>query len=158
MSLSPRPHHPLATPFSVTDILHHPASALDPDFKKTVESIPPLGHAYHHRSPPHPQSAMGSMGGMSAMGAGNPYANYVNQFSHHTPSFPAAQYCNGSDLSAYADPRHSSAGWYGGATDARFSCEYFVYAFLRCFPFKKRKYCYVPCINTSLKMKKTKNI
>ena len=119
MSLSPRPHfagHAHSTPFSVTDILHQ-SSTLDPDYKKTVEgSIPPLSHAY--RSPPH--QTMGSMG-MGAMGA--PYSNYVNQFSHHTTSFPS-QYCNGGDLSAYADPRHSTAtGWYGGASDSRFSCE-----------------------------------
>ncbi|XP_005089197.1 homeobox protein Nkx-2.1 [Aplysia californica] len=130
MSLSPRPHlshHSHTTPFSVTDILHPPpTSALDPDFKKTVEaSIPPLGHSY--RSPQH--QAMGSMG-MGSMGVPvtNPYANYVNQFSHHTSSFPgAAQYCNGGDLSAYADPtgRHSSAGWYGGAADSRFSLSRF---------------------------------
>ncbi|CAG5119475.1 unnamed protein product, partial [Candidula unifasciata] len=125
MSLSPRPshfsHHSHSTPFSVTDILHpsSTSSALDPDFKKTVEAgIPPLGS---YRSPQH--QTMGSMG-MGTMGVPvtNPYANYVPQFSHHTSTFPG-QYCNGGDFSAYADPtgRHSTAGWYGSAADSRFS-------------------------------------
>ncbi|CAL1532126.1 unnamed protein product [Lymnaea stagnalis] len=135
MSLSPRPphlpHHPHSTPFSVSDILHPPSSALDPDFKKTVEaSIPPLGN---YRSPQH--QAMGSMGmgniggmgGMGGMGVSANYANYVPQFSHHTSSFPG-QYCTGGDLSAYGDPtgRHSTAGWYGpSAAESRFSLSRF---------------------------------
>ncbi|GFO50491.1 homeodomain protein nk2.1 [Plakobranchus ocellatus] len=145
--------HSSTTPFSVSDILHPPlltSSALDPDFKKTVEaSIPPLGGAtagglpthpggpspyqHTHRSPQHQLSssssaaaaaAMGSMtmGGMHGVPVTNPYANYVPQFSHHTSSFPA-QYCNGGDLYGADPSRHGTAGWYGGAADSRFSCE-----------------------------------
>ncbi|KAK3702606.1 hypothetical protein RRG08_042596 [Elysia crispata] len=152
--LSGHAHHNSTTPFSVSDILHPPlltSSALDPDFKKTVEaSIPPLGGApsgglppsaggvspypHSHRSPQHQLSsssssaaaaaAMGSMtmGGMHGVPVTNPYANYVPQFSHHTSSFPA-QYCNGGDLYGADHGRHGTAGWYGGAADSRFSCE-----------------------------------
>lgn len=154
--LSGHAHHNSTTSFSVSDILHNPlltSSALDPDFKKTVEaSIPPLGGApssgglhqapggvspYQHaqRSPQHQLSssssaaaaaAMGSMtmGGMHGVPVTNPYANYVPQFSHHTSSFPA-QYCNGGDLYGADHGRHASAGWYGGAADSRFSLSRF---------------------------------
>ncbi|RUS77403.1 hypothetical protein EGW08_014849 [Elysia chlorotica] len=154
--LSGHAHLNSTTPFSVSDILHPPlltSSALDPDFKKTVEaSIPPLGGApsgglppsaggvspypHAHRSPQHHLSsssssaaaaaAMGSMtmGGMHGVPVTNPYANYVPQFSHHTSSFPA-QYCNGGDLYGADHGRHGTAGWYGGAADSRFSLSRF---------------------------------
>lgn len=118
MSLSPKHAH--STPFSVTDIL----SPLEHEYKKTIEAaIPPLtpyrsaGGQHHHQS----MSAMGGMGGMSVP-VTNPYYN-VPQLTHHTAGFPAAQYCNGSEL-GYDPTGRSSAGWYSSNPDPRFACEY----------------------------------
>ncbi len=116
MSLSPK--H--TTPFSVTDILN----PIEEYKKNTIEAaIPPLVSPY--RSPSQHQSAMSSMGSMGGMST-NPYHNYVPQLSHHPSSFPS-QYCNGGDLSHYADPMssgHRSGSWYGNATDPRLASKY----------------------------------
>ena len=120
MSLSPK--H--TTPFSVTDIL----SPIEEHYKRTTieASIPPLlPYARTQQGPPSSTSAAMAHG-MASMGASvpSPYHNYVPQLTHHTGSaFPSA-YCNGTDMSPYADPmtmtsRHSSTGWYGTNPDPR---------------------------------------
>ncbi|KAK7506933.1 hypothetical protein BaRGS_00001784, partial [Batillaria attramentaria] len=119
MSLSPKHAH--STPFSVTDIL----SPLEHEYKKTIEAaIPPLTP---YRTASGQQSMHGTMSGMGGMSVPvtNPYYN-VPQLTHHATGFPAAQYCNGSELGYDPTGRHSTSGWYGSNPDPRFAFSYFA--------------------------------
>ena len=128
MSLSPK--HTTSTSFSVSDIL----SPFEDSYKKTsIEAaipplVPPGGYlglnSGSSGSTPAPAQTMSSMSGMNGSMA-NPY-NYMSHLSQHTSSF-ASQYCNGSDLTPYADPmqvRNTTAGWYATNPDPRFASKY----------------------------------
>ncbi|XP_049763569.1 homeobox protein Nkx-2.4-like [Schistocerca cancellata] len=133
MSLSPRAHHPHTTPFSVSDIL-------SPVDEAGQSSSQPGGGAAGSGSPYRSSSSSNGAAHSPPPGPGpqapqqppqqqqphvapssvvsSPYM----QLSHHHQFSGAAQYCNGSDISAhYGDMRNS--GWYGAATanDPRFA-------------------------------------
>lgn len=113
MSLSPRhhPHQQHTTPFSVSDILSpvdEPQPQASP-YRSSSSSSGAAGTggvATHSPPPPVPPP---------------PVPAYM-QLSHHHQFAGAAQYCNGSDISAH----YGNSGWYGAATagDPRFASKY----------------------------------
>lgn len=123
MSFSPKQ----TTSFSVTDILNpieetykRTAANNGIDTQQTNNLVSPYGAQNYPTSYPQGVATPATSSSSSAMNGSMAYNYMAAQLGHST--YPS-QYCNGAELSAYADPmgqvRNTTGTWYGAGADPR---------------------------------------